>query len=163
MSNVRLDWFGDQAMDKMQAVVLETLWLAAQDTITQAANDIPLDTGTLRRSGAVTVDKLPSPGEIYETALHGTGNRGETTKSVGDAPASSNPPNPKIYVSYNTPYAVRLHEDLSWEPRDWKRTAGGNIVPKPAVGGNKWLERTLPHIKKRFAAYAARARKKVGL
>lgn len=163
MSSVKLDWHGDKVMDKLQQVTLEMLWLAGQDTITQAINGIPLDTGTLRRSGTVTVDKLPDPEGVYNSAQNGRGNRGETAKDAGDAPGSSNPSGPVVYVSYNTPYAKRLHESLSWSPRDWKRTATGRIVDKPAVGGAKWLERALPKVKKRWRTYAERARKKVGL
>lgn len=162
MSKVTLEWHGDEAMTKMQQVTLETLWLAGQDAITQSMNNIPLDTGTLRRSGIVTVDSLPNPFTVYEAAQKGKGNRGETAKK-GSAPISDDPLAPKVYVSFNTPYAVRLHEDLSWSPRYWKVTADGKVVPKPAVGGPKWLERALPLIKKRWSAYAARARKKVGV
>lgn len=162
MSNVTLEWHGDEAIDKISQVLLETLWLAGQDAITQSMNSIPLDTGTLRRSGTVTVDALPSPSSVYETAQNGKGNRGETAKG-GDAPASDDPLAPKVYVSFNTPYAIHLHEDMTWSPRYWKVTASGNVIPKPAVGGPKWLERALPIIKKRWSAYAARARKKVGV
>lgn len=163
MSDVRLEWHGDDIMRKLQAVVSETLWLAGQDAITQSMNNIPLDTGTLRRSGTVTVDELPKPEDVYSEAQGGSGNRGETTKNADNAPPSGNPNNPKVYVSYNTPYAVCLHENMGWSPRSTKVTASGNVVSKPAVGGPKWLEKALPTIKKRWGTYIARAKRKVGL
>jgi hypothetical protein len=79
-------------------------------------------------------------------------------KKLGDAT--------DVYVSYNAPYALRWHENMKWKPRDWKfsyhkrksiaqgYTRKSNRfgfegmyfkrVPKPAVGGPKWLSNALP-------------------
>lgn len=162
MSDVRVEWSGDKAADKLQRVVEEMLWLAGQDAITQAMNNVPLDTGTLRRSGTVTVEKLPDAATVYSEASSGSGNRGKTIGT--EAPHTGGKlSDRRVFVSYNTPYAIWLHESPDWKPRDWKITAAGNRVTKPAVGSWKWLEKVLPQVKRRWAYYVARARRKAGL
>lgn len=159
-SGAKFNWFGDIAKDKLRDVVAEFLWLAGQDAITQSVNDVPLDTGTLRRSGVVTVGELPSPEEIYQQAQSGKGNK--------DSSATAGRPSgggirPKVYASYNTPYAIKLHESPHWLPRSWKYTKSGKKVAKPAVGTWKWLSKALLKVQKRAGTYAARARRKVGV
>lgn len=157
MSDAQVNWKGKEAVDYMTAVTAEALWLMGQDALTEAMNDVPLDTGTLRRSGVVTVNQLPNPGSVYATAKTGSGNKSVTAaqKNVPDKTAT------KVYVSYNTPYAIWLHETNKWNPRDWKRTAAGNKVQKPAVGRWKWLSRALSVVKNRIPVYVARAQAKV--
>ncbi len=164
MSDVRVEWHGDDAADKLQRVVEEMLWLAGQDAITQAMNNVPLDTGTLRRSGTVTMDRLPDKQLAYEYAVDGKGSRGTTTKKGTDAPRSARRwKDINVFVSYNTPYAIWLHESPDWKPRNWKVTAAGRRVTKPAVGSWKWLEKALPKVKSRWSVYLARAKRKAGI
>ena len=162
MSDVRVEWHGDDAADKLQRVVEEMLWLAGQDAITQAMNNVPLDTGTLRRSGTVTVEKLPEAAAVYHEAQGGKGNKGKTIGK--SAPRMGGKPRDRrVFVSYNTPYAIWLHESPNWKPRDWKVTAAGRRVTKPAVGSWKWLEKALPAVKRRWPVYLARAKRKAGI
>lgn len=164
MSDVRVEWHGDDAADKLQRVVEEMLWLAGQDAITQAMNNVPLDTGTLRRSGTVTMDRLPDKQLVYEYAVDGRGNRGTSTKRGTPAPQSSRRwKDMTVFVSYNTPYAIWLHESPDWKPRNWKVTAAGHRVTKPAVGCWKWLEKALPAVKRCWPVYLARAKRKAGI
>lgn len=161
----KLKWEGDKVMSKIERVALEALWLAGQDAITQSMNNVPLDTGTLRRSGVVTVDSPPEAREVYEGARSGSGKYSDSARDKdSSAPFSANKRRPKVVVSYNTPYAIKLHE-TTWRPRGYKYTASGKKRKKPAVGRNKWLERAIPIIEKRMNSgiYLRRAKKKVGL
>ncbi len=160
MSKTVVHWDARTAEAKIQQVVIEALWLAGQNAITLAMNDVPLDTGTLRRSGTVTVDTLPEAQQVYREASSGKGNKGKT---IGASAPKSSSKAPTVYVSYNTPYAIWLHESQKWTPRAWRKTATGKTVPKPAVGRWKWLENVLPKVRSRWDAYVTRAKRKVGL
>ncbi|MEG1798644.1 MAG: hypothetical protein RR214_00515 [Synergistaceae bacterium] len=159
-----LKWEGDKVMSKIDRIALETLWLAGQGAITHSINDVPLDTGTLRRSGVVTVDDTPVAAEVYEDAKGGKGKYSDSAKDKEtSAPMPANKRRPKVVASYNTPYAIKLHESSNWRPRSYKYTAKGNRREKPAVGRWKWLERAIPTVQKNMPRYLSRAKKKVGL
>lgn len=161
---VEIKWDDRAAKDKIQRVIEEALWLAGQDVITKAMNNVPLDTGTLRRSGTVTMNCLPDKRLAYEYAIDGKGNRGTSTKKGVETPKSKRRwKDIVVYVSYNTPYAIWLHESPNWHPRGWRRTAKGNRVEKPAVGKWKWLEKALPAVKRRWNTYVSHAKRKAGL
>ena len=55
---VELNW-DKSAEDELVDVVMEMLWHVGQETLRIAQNNIPLETGTLRRSGTVTIGDLP--------------------------------------------------------------------------------------------------------
>lgn len=148
-----LTWNGDSAQKLVIAIAMEGLWLIGEDAIREATNNVPLDTGTLRRSAAVTAGDLPDPETAYAEAKAGT--------HQGKKPRRTLSGRPTIYVSYNTPYAARLHEDLKWKPRGWKYNTKGKRIPKPAVGGPKWLELALVKAWARRERMFARARKKI--
>ena len=184
----KMKWEGDAALGKIERVALEVLWLAGQDMVTQATNEVPLDTGTLRRSGVVTVDSPPQAATVFAEAQKGKGNKSKSAKDKeSPAPAAKNAKRPCVVVSYNTPYAIKLHETL-WTPRNWKYSSWKRSkrkdalsrsvklddndevlylekIPKPAVGRNKWIERAIPKIGERMRSgvYLRRAKKKVGL
>ena len=156
-SECKIDWKGLQALGKIKEVLSEALWLMGQDTIREAQNMVPLDTGTLRRSATVSVT-LPDVNTEHQKAKSGSG-----TKSTSlDKPAPRNK-NMVVYVSYNTPYALWLHETPTWKPRDWKRTLSGHKRDKPAVGEWKWLDKASAITKKRLVRYVTRARAKAGI
>lgn len=185
-SGCKLKWDGDKVMSTIERVALESLWMAGQDAITQSLNDVPLDTGTLRRSGVVTVDAPPQAAAVYSEAQSGKGKKSDSVKDKEPpAPTPANKRSPKVVASYNTPYAKRLHE-TNFTPRDYKllpnferkkREQGPELengqfrkkkwrkIEKPAVGQWKWLERVLPIINRRMQSgvYLRRAKKKVGL
>lgn len=87
-----LKWRGDEAEKLIWEVALEAMNTGAEAILTEAIDETPIDTGTLRRSGGVSW--------------------GIDRKSV--------------YVSFNTPYARRQHEDLT--------------LRHPRGGGPKYLE-----------------------
>ncbi|MEG1501959.1 MAG: hypothetical protein RR203_02465 [Synergistaceae bacterium] len=163
-SGCKVKWEGAKVLSTIEYVAREAIWLMGQDTITQSINDVPVDTGTLRRSGVVTVDAPPNATTVYSEAKESKGKKSESAKDK-TAPRTLSKRHPKVVVSYNTPYAIKLHESKEWRPRAYKYTARGNKVAKPAVGTWKWLEKALPKVHKRNNSgfYLRRAKKKVGL
>jgi len=125
-----------------------------------AEPNIPVDTGALRRSGRITVDRLPNAQDVYQQARSAvaTGffvHMAQMLRTFFQKPVAP------IYISYNTPYAIYLHESYTWRPRNWHyvarpidtslTTRGKPRIrawkrmkaPKPAVGGPKWLSNAL--------------------
>ncbi|MDR1206707.1 MAG: hypothetical protein LBL26_14705 [Peptococcaceae bacterium] len=142
------------------AAARDAVWQAGQMAVTLAMKNVPLDTGTLRRSAIVT-EELPPLEEIYEKAKTANQNK---TPLPPVSPASAPPGAARAYVSYNTPYAARLHEGVPpWTPRSWTKTPGGKVVQKPAVGVPKWLEYVLPIVRNRMRSIIARSMKKMGV
>jgi hypothetical protein len=124
------------------------LWKAGQLTLDYAMNDVPLETGALRRSGVVSV-KLPNMLDIYNAAKNGAiglsariGGMKMSTDVKGKVSATAGGL-VTMYVSYNTPYAAFLHENMKWKPRAWKYLDTGErprpTRTKPAVGRPKFL------------------------
>lgn len=79
MISYELHWGGKAAEDALRGAAAEGLRLAAEHLLQASRERVPIEEGTLERSGTVTVD---------EAALQAA-------------------------VSYDTPYAVRQHEDMS--------------------------------------------------
>lgn len=155
--SVAVNW-NDEAAKLPEKVMMEALWLLGQDTVREAMNNIPLDTGTLRRSGTVTVGGLPDPNKVYSEAQKKSMAKAYEGDSMGLHKV--------VFVSYNTPYARKLHESLNWKPRNWKygRRRGKTVRrPKPAVGGPKWIERAIPKSWGRLQIMVNRAKKKMGV
>lgn len=74
-----IKWRGEEAERLIREAAMDAIRTGAEHILTEAINETPIDTGTLRRSGTVT-----------------------------EAPAED-----AVYVSFNTPYARRQHEDLT--------------------------------------------------
>lgn len=91
----RLTWNGAAALAGTRQGAARGLRLAAEHVLTESRRIVPIEEGTLERSGVATVDE-------------------------GDLTAA---------VSYDTPYAVRQHEEL-----DYRHDAGRSA---------KYLERPL--------------------
>jgi len=79
MTRARLQWSGAAAVRQIRTHAARGLLLGAEHVLDEASRLVPIDEGTLQRSGTVSVD--PS-------AL-------------------------KAAVSYDTPYAVPVHERLN--------------------------------------------------
>ncbi|MGE9695917.1 hypothetical protein ACQKFA_19370 [Streptomyces sp. CH6] len=75
----RLTWNGARALGAMQAGAVLGVRLAAEHVLTISRARVPIEEGTLERSGTASVDEA----------------------------------GPVAAVSYDTPYAVRVHEDLT--------------------------------------------------
>ncbi|MEU5302220.1 hypothetical protein ACH4YO_23875 [Streptomyces noursei] len=77
---MRLRWNGEQVLASTREGAARGLRLAAEYVLGRSRVQVPIDEGTLERSGVASVD------EHSLTAA----------------------------VSYDTPYAVRQHEELTW-------------------------------------------------
>lgn len=78
-AGVAVDWNGPQVSDKLRDGAAAGLLVAMEFLLTEANVGVPLDEGTLERSGVAQADR-------------------STLRGI---------------VSYDTPYAVRQHEDLT--------------------------------------------------
>lgn len=76
---IKFKWRGEEAERLIREAAMDAIRTGAEHILTEAINETPIDTGTLRRSGTVT-----------------------------EAPVEN-----AVYVSFNTPYARRQHEDLT--------------------------------------------------
>jgi hypothetical protein len=85
---------------------LKALRTGAEAILTEAIDEAPVDTGTLRRSGTVTVGKLPDGAQVYEAAESGTEMKDAFPDKIGQEKA--------VYISFNTPYARRQHEEVGY-------------------------------------------------
>ena len=115
-----LKWHGDEAEKLILEVVMKALRTGAEAILTEAIDAAPVDTGTLRRSGTVTVGKLPDSAIIYEAAKSGNKMKDAFPDPIGETKA--------VYISFNTPYARRMHEDLGYTP---KRGGGPKYLETP--------------------------------
>ena len=80
MTRVVMHWYGDEADDRMRAGAVRGLRKGAEHILTESRKQVPLEEGTLERSGAASVDAASLTAAI----------------------------------SYDTVYAVRQHEELTW-------------------------------------------------
>lgn len=97
-----LKWNGQQAVNKMREALIKGAVMTAEEVLTESLTLVPRDTGTLGNSAVVTFDKLPNPLTTYNEAK---------VKAV-NSDLSYDPNIKTIYISYNTPYANKQHEDL---------------------------------------------------
>ena len=100
-------WRTKEAVKVAEEAGLKALCEGAEAILTEAIDETPIETGTLRRSGTVTVGALPDSEQAYEAAEAGTDQKDAFKKETGKEKA--------VYVSFNTPYARRQHEELEWE------------------------------------------------
>lgn len=125
-------WKTKEAVIVAETAGLKALRTGAEAILTEAIDEAPVDTGTLRRSGTVTVGKLPDSARIYEAAESGNEMKDAFPDPVGKEKA--------VYISFNTPYARRMHEDLGYTPK--------------RGGGPKYLETPFNANKKKVLKYA---------
>lgn len=123
-SDIISSW-DDSIAAKIEKVGMEGLWMAGEHVITVATNQVPLLSGTLRRSATVTQGKLPDPISVY--------NRAKNNTEMKDAFKGQGVGKKGIYISYNTPYAHRVHEGL-----------GIGTWSEPGTG-SKYLENAFNH------------------
>ena len=115
-----LEWNGDEVMDELRDAARKAGFEATSELLTRANDTVPHDEGTLEASGVVTQGRLPSARQIYEEAQDGEP-QGDALSLRGE---------PLFFLTYNTPYAVKVHEaPPSWDFR--------------GKGQRKWLEKTV--------------------
>ena len=113
-------WRIKEAVKIAEDAALKALRTGAEAILTEAINEAPIETGTLRRSGTVTVGALPDGAQVYEAAESGT--------EMKDAFPGQEGKEKAVYISFNTPYARRMHEDLGYTP---KRGGGPKYLETP--------------------------------
>ncbi len=125
-------WRIKEAVKIAEEAGLKALRTGAEAILTEAIDEAPIDTGTLRRSGTVTVGKLPDGARVFEAAEAGNEMKDAFPEKIGKEKA--------VYISFNTPYARRMHEDLGYTPK--------------RGGGPKYLETPFNANKKKVLKYA---------
>jgi len=134
-------WRIKEAVKIAEEAGLKALRTGAEAILTEAIDEAPVDTGTLRRSGTVTVGSLPkNPTQIYEESLPPEkGGGGMEHKDAFPDPVGKEK---AVYISFNTPYARRQHEELGYN--------------HPLGGKAKYLETPFNANKKKVIKYAER-------
>jgi hypothetical protein len=141
----RNKWRIKEAVRIAEEAGLKALRTGAEKILTEAINSAPVDTGTLRRSGTVTVGGLPPDGEaIYQASKRKKegGQRKSHKKAFLEPVGTEN----AVYISFNTPYARRMHEEIDYN--------------HPKGGGSKYLETPLKANEKKVPQYVDRKIKK---
>jgi len=128
----RNKWRTKEAVKIAEEAGLKALRTGAEAILTEAIDETPIDTGTLRRSGTVTVGALPDGVKVYEAAESGSEMKDAFPEKIGKEKA--------VYISFNTPYARRQHEELDYE--------------HPRGGKAKYLETPFNANKKKVLKYA---------
>ncbi len=125
-------WRIKEAVKIAEEAGLKALRTGAEAILTEAIDETPIDTGTLRRSGTVTVGALPDGAQVYEAAESGSEMKNAFPGPEGKEKA--------VYISFNTPYARRQHEELGYN--------------HPLGGKAKYLEDPFNRNKKKVLKYA---------
>jgi hypothetical protein len=131
-------WRIKEAVKIAEEAGLKALRTGAEGILTESIDETPIDTGTQRRSGTVTVGAVPDASQVYEAAESGSDMRNAFPEKIGKEKA--------VYISFNTPYARRQHEELGYE--------------HPRGGKAKYLEDPFNRNKKKVLQYAEKQVKK---
>ena len=131
-------WRTKEAVKIAEEAGLKALRTGAEAILTEAINETPVETGTLRRSGTVTVGALPDSEQVYEAA--------ESGSNMKDAFPGPEGKEKAVYISFSTPYARRQHEELGYN--------------HPLGGKAKYLEDPFNRNKKKVLQYAEKHVKK---
>ena len=134
----RSKWRIKEAVKIAEEAGLKALRTGAEAILTEAIDETPIDTGTLRRSGTVTVGALPDGAQVYEAAKAGNEMKDAFPEKIGKEKA--------VYISFNTPYAWRQHEELGYN--------------HPLGGKAKYLEDPFNRNKNKVLKYADKQVKK---
>jgi len=106
-------WRTKEAVKIAEEAGLKALRTGAEAILTEAIDETPFESGTLRRSGTVTVGGLPDGARVFEAAEAGNEMKDAFSDPVGKEKS--------VYISFNTPYARRQHEELDYNhPRGGK-------------------------------------------
>lgn len=106
-------WRTKKAVKIAEQAGMEALRIGAEAILTEAIDETPVETGTLRRSGTITVGELPDGTQVYVSAEAGTDMAKAFPRESGTEKA--------VYISFSTPYARRQHEELDYvHPRGGK-------------------------------------------
>lgn len=127
-----LKWDGDRAAKAIKEATAKGSLITAEAILTEAGENVPRQTGTLARSGTISINQDINAQEAYSQAKTGAVKRA----------TNANESTSKIFISYNTPYAHRQHEDLnmSHDGNGSYYTSGGKKEYVKS-GSSKFLEK----------------------
>ena len=125
-------WRTKEAVRIAEQAGIKALRTGAEAILTESIDEAPFESGTLRRSGTVTVGALPDGAQVFEAAEAGNEMKDAFPDPVGKEKA--------VYISFNTPYARRQHEELDYE--------------HPRGGTAKYLEDPFNRLKKKVVKMA---------
>ena len=111
MSKVyRLEWRGEIISQEMQGAALEGMIQGANLILQNAVQDTPVDTGALRYSGRVILNGM----QVARGKKNKYKNVGikTTEREINYAKKAKN--GAKLFVSFDTPYAIKQHEELGY-------------------------------------------------
>ena len=91
----RNKWRTKEAVKIAEEAGLKALRTGGERIITSAMNNVPIESGTLRRSATTTAGGLPDMMQVYEAAKEGKRDEKRLSEPIGKEKA--------VYVSYNTP------------------------------------------------------------
>ena len=111
-----LKWYGDKVSEELKLAVSKGAYLTAEEILASAVSKAPRDKAVLRNSGTLTFE-VPDGDSIYEKAKSGKVKFAKKPRKFRS----------KIYISFNTPYAYKQHEDTS--------------LNHPKEGESKFLEK----------------------
>ena len=131
-------WRIKEAVNIAEEAGLKALRTGAEAILTEAIDETPIETGTLRRSGTVTVGALPDGAQVYAAADAGSEMKDAFPREEGKEKV--------VYISFNTPYALKQHEELDFE--------------HPVGGKAKYLEDPFNRMKKKVIKMAKQQIKK---
>lgn len=100
--NIDVKWFGKTASDKVLAAAMKGMKQGGEVAAGEAMKLAPVLSGTLKRSICVTEGGTPDLEQTFEKAK---------TRDLTEEKASGQNEELAVYVSANTPYALRQHEE----------------------------------------------------
>lgn len=145
MKDVTLKWYGKEVSKDTEKVLMNGLKITGESALRFAEPEVPVETGTLQRSGTVTTGGLPDGEEVYSTAKGGSKTSPATVGTKLE-----------VNVSYNTPYGLILHESQTLGRKNpWR----GRKKPEAQW---KWLERGMNKAWAKVNSYMKRAARRWG-
>lgn len=130
--DVKVFFDKELAQEVVEQAAIKGLRKLAELIVTKAQQNCPRDTGTLARSIVESVGFEPNMNEIYEKA------------KIGDVPTLRARKKAKeVYISANTPYALRQHEEHRTKSKYLERAFNEYKDKAQYFAENKIAEATL--------------------
>lgn len=103
---IHQQWFIKDVFDKVEKLAMQGLKKGGQVVAGEAMKEAPVLSGTLKRSICVSEGGLPNAEDVHQKALTDSTNRSQplTLEETQGGELS-------VFVTANTPYAKRQHEE----------------------------------------------------
>lgn len=133
--DIDVQWFGKTASDKVIAAAMKGLKQGGEVAGGEAMKLAPVLSGTLKRSICVTEGGTPNLDEVFEDAKTLADKKQPNVIKVKQGDELS------VYVSANTPYAHKQHEQNKNHSKFLERGLQNaqNVIPKLVEGQLKKL------------------------